>query len=231
MNIANIGMADLLGMVIGLFFTLSIFSYALGDNVFFRVASSIFVGVAAGFAVIAAWVNVIYPQLILSLFNQSRSTLTLIAIPLVMSGMMLLKISPRLSRFGNPSMAYLVGVGMATAIGGAVTGTIFPQVTASINLLSWDLPSGSVGSMWIRFVEGSIILVGTITTLVYFHFGMHQQPGQTPSRLRFIEWLAWVGQIFIAITMGVLFSGVFSAALAALIERIHFLWNIVSSIF
>lgn len=231
MNPANIGNADLLGMVISLFLTVAIFSYALADNVLFRMASSIFVGVATGFAVIVAWNNVIYPQLILSLFGQPRSTLNITIIPLILSGLMLLKISPRLSRFGNPAMAYLVGVGMATAIGGAVTGTIFPQVSASINLFSWDVSSGSVGVMWLRFVEGGIVLVGTIATLVYFQYSMHQQPGQAPRRLEVIEWIAWVGQIFIAITMGVLFSGVFSAALVALIERIHFLWNIALSFF
>ena len=231
MNLADIGMADLLGLVFGLFFTLAIFSYALGDNMLFRVASSIFVGVATGFAVIAAWDNIIQPQLILPLFNQSRSPLYLDAIPLVLSGLMLLKISPNLSRFGNPAMAYLVGVGVASAIGGAVTGTIFPQVAASINLFTSDVPVGSAGSIWLRFVEGGIVLVGTIATLVYFHFGAHPQSGQSPRRSELIEWIANVGQVFIAISLGVLFAGVFSAALAALTERILFLWNILLGFF
>jgi hypothetical protein len=34
-----------------------------------------------------------------------------------------------------------------------------------------------------------------------------------------VEFLAQVGRVFIAITLGALFAGVFSAALAALIER------------
>jgi hypothetical protein len=35
------------------------------------------------------------------------------------------------------------------------------------------------------------------------------------------------GTVFIAVTLGVLFAGVYSAALTALIERLHFLWALV----
>jgi len=41
-------------------------------------------------------------------------------------------------------------------------------------------------------------------------------------RFGFIELIAFVGSIFLAITLGVLFAGVYSAALTALIERLHF---------
>ena len=35
-----------------------------------------------------------------------------------------------------------------------------------------------------------------------------------------VEILAWIGRVYIAITFGVLFAGVYMAALTALIERI-----------
>jgi energy-converting hydrogenase Eha subunit A len=41
--------------------------------------------------------------------------------------------------------------------------------------------------------------------------------------MRLIELLAWFGRIFIAIALGVIFAGVYSAALTAFIERINFL--------
>jgi hypothetical protein len=41
-------------------------------------------------------------------------------------------------------------------------------------------------------------------------------------RVGFIEFTALVGSIFLAITLGVLFAGVYTAALTALIERLHF---------
>ena len=42
---------------------------------------------------------------------------------------------------------------------------------------------------------------------------------------RVFEWIAWVGRIFIAITLGVLFAGVYMSALTAMIERLGFVIN------
>ena len=43
---------------------------------------------------------------------------------------------------------------------------------------------------------------------------------------KMIEWGAAVGQIFIAITFGSVFAGVYTVALTALIERVNFIWSI-----
>jgi hypothetical protein len=72
-------------------------------------------------------------------------------------------------------------------------------------------------------VNGGIILVGTITSFAYFHFGAQRRQNQVPVRQAWIEELSQIGQLFIAITLGVLFAGVYSAALAALVERLSFL--------
>jgi hypothetical protein len=39
--------------------------------------------------------------------------------------------------------------------------------------------------------------------------------------------IAWVGRIFIAMTFGVLFAGVYMSALTALIERLSFILNFI----
>jgi hypothetical protein len=227
MSFANLPLTDLLGAFSGFLLSLFVFSYIFGDNFLFRIAISIFIGVAAGFAVVIAWYNVILPQLILPLFSGSSSQLFYIAIPLILSGLLLMKISPRLSGLGNPSMAYLVGVGVAAAVGGAIKGTIFPQVGAAINSFGFAT-NASMNSGWWKLFEGGIMLVGTVSSLAYFHFGIHQSPGQSLKRFELIEWIAWVGQFFIAIALAGLISGVFSASLTALIERVNFLWNFIA---
>ena len=73
------------------------------------------------------------------------------------------------------------------------------------------------------------MLVGTITTLVYFHFGAKATAGG-PQRSKLVIWLGWIGQVFIAITLGVLFAGVIAAALTALIERMNFIWYFLTSV-
>ena len=73
------------------------------------------------------------------------------------------------------------------------------------------------------------MLIGTITTLVYFHYGAKATTAG-PDRGKLIEGLGWVGQIFIAITFGLLFSGVFVAAMTALIERLNFIVTFLSTL-
>jgi heme/copper-type cytochrome/quinol oxidase subunit 2 len=78
------------------------------------------------------------------------------------------------------------------------------------------------------FINGLVILVGTVTTLIYFQFGIKRQEEGVPVQHSVIlEYLSAVGQGFIVITLGVLFAGVYIATLTALIDRVRFLWDIV----
>lgn len=220
-SFAALNLADLIGMVVGFTLTLMVFSYIFGDNALFRIAISIFIGVASGYAAVVAWYNVIWPQLIIPAAYGTSSERLYVIFPLVMSGLILFKISPRLSALGNPAVAYLLGVGMAAAIAGAIFGTVLPQSLASMNLFDLGLmPPGE--DVILQLIKGSTILLGVFTTLIYFHFGVRQKANQPASRPKWLAALAWVGQFFIAITLGALFAGVYSAALTALIERVNF---------
>jgi hypothetical protein len=133
------------------------------------------------------------------------------------------KLSPRFSSLGAIPMAYLVGVGAAAAVGGVILGTLVPQVNSSMNLFDLQLAVDRGMNVGFYLVNGGIILVGTITSFAYFHFSARHRPTQAPIRQPWIEELSQIGQLFISITLGVLFAGVFSAALAALVERLGFL--------
>ncbi len=222
MNLAVLSTSELIGTVLGFVFTLMVFSYIFGDNTIFRVAMYIFIGVTAGYATAVAFYNVIWPQMLIPIIYGSQSEQLFVLFPLIFSGLLLLKIAPRFSRLGNVSMAFIVGVGVATMIGGAVLGTIFPQVQASVNAFELDA-SMSGGDVFLRFVNGGVILLGTLTTLIYFHFGVRSGGDATSERPTWFKSLAWVGQVFIAITFGALFAGVYTAALTALIERLNFI--------
>ncbi len=224
--ISSASVVDLITGGISFLLTLIVLSYLIGDNPAFRVAVYIFIGVSAGYAAAVAWHQVLYPRLIVPLLFGSLSDRFLTVVPLVMGLLLLLKLSPRTARLGTPSMAFLVGVGAAVAIGGAVMGTLFPQARASMNAL--DL-SGA-GQYWLeRLSEGIVMLVGTVATLVYFHYGA-KATASGPQRGKLVNALSWVGQVFIAITFGVLFAGVFVAAMTALIERMNFIITFLSSL-
>ena len=216
--------SDLLTGIVSFLLTLMILSYLIGDNPLFRAAVYIFVGVSAGYAAAVAWWQVLYPRLVLPLITGSFFERVLSLIALILGVLLLMKLSPRTASLGNPSIAFLVGVSAAVAAGGAVMGTIIPQTQASFN--AYNL--AGAGNYWLeRLFFGTITLVGTITTLAYFHFGARSTPGGT-ERSRVVFVFAWIGQIFIAITLGVLFAGVLAASMTALIERLNFIWSFLA---
>jgi hypothetical protein len=213
-------LADWAGAFLGFVLTLLVFSYLIGDNPLFRITLHMFIGVSAGFAAVVAIYNVILPRLIDPLFVSDSSEQILALIPLILAGLLFAKISPRFAFIGNLPMAYLVGVSAAAAIGGAVTGTLIPQVLASINLFDVQTSQAFDANVGLRLVNGIIILVGTLATLAYFQFGrLSESPRQTQFQI-WIDGLGQVGQVFIAIMFGFLFAGIFSAALTAFIGRV-----------
>ena len=229
--------AEPVGAVIGFLLTLMVLSYIIGDNFMFRLAIHIFIGVASGYAAVLIFYNVIWNQVIVPVvqYLQGASTAVLGNIlqllpALLLSGWMLTKASPRLSRLGTPVLAFLTGVGAATVVGGALFGTIIPQVSAAASVLDLDTAPQATGQLVGWFLSGLFILVGTVTTLSYFHFGVRTLvEGTAPARRPLIESMASIGQGFIAVTLGVLFGGVLIAALIALIDRVRYLWLVILS--
>lgn len=226
MNMDNL--LEFVGLALGFLFTILIFSYLLGDNPFFRLAIHIFIGVSAAYVAIITINNVLIPRMIIPLIQGSQGERLLSILLFIPSLFLLLKVTP-LRKAGNWSVAILVGIGAAAAIGGTITGTLFPQILGTIN--SVDPSAYSISSnRWVQAINGIIIVLGTITTLIYFHFGTRDNPGHPNERQPFIENISKIGKIFLAITFGALYAGVLLSALAALVERLSFLWEFLNSI-
>lgn len=213
---------ELISALLGLLLTLMVFSYLIGDNPLFRIAVYLFIGVASGYAATIVWHYVLVPKLF-----QSLLTLNPLAIvPLAFGVSLLAKLSPRTAWIGSFAMAVLVGVGAAAAVGGALIGTLLPQAQAAID--GFDILSAGSGlEAASRLFEGVIMLGGTVFTLASFHFSAGRAVDGAPKRNRIIEGIAWVGRIFLAITFGALFAGVYMSALTAMIERLSFVLNFI----
>lgn len=238
--------ADFVGGLIAAIFTVMILSYLIGDNPLFRLATHIFIGVAAGFAGMIAWHNVLKPNLIDPLLARGSSVLLdgyffadaegrLIIGAWVLIAMLLLKLSPATARWGSLPMALMVGVAAAVVVGGAIMGTLIPQSSAAVLTLK-SLPAFSqaggqgiaqimnwVGLMAEQLSEAIILVVGTTATFAYFQFSAKRTPTGEGKRSLPMSWIANVGQVFIAITFGTMYAGALSVALIALSERMGFL--------
>lgn len=213
---------ELISALVGLILTLMVFSYLIGDNPLFRIAVYLFIGVASGYAATIVWHSLLVPKLFRPLIALNPLTI----VPLVFGVSLLAKLSARTAWIGSFAMAVLVGVGAAAAIGGALIGTLMPQAQAAINGFN-ILSAGSGLEAASRLLEGVIMLGGTVFTLASFHFSAGRAVDGVPKRNRILEGIAWVGRIFLAITFGALFAGVYMSALTAMIERLSFVLNFI----
>lgn len=224
---------DLIAGIVSFLFTLVIFSYLIGDNPLFRVAIYIFIGVSSGYIAAVAFWQVIWTRLGYPLLFGSISMIEkgLLLVPFIGSLLIFMNGSPRLAGgLGRMVIAFLAGAGAAVTLAGALRGTLLPQIFGTIN--AFDMASAraqGAGFFMEAISNAAIILAGAVFTLIYFHFGARPKADGSMHRLRIIEMMAWAGRVFIAITLGSIFAGVYAAALTALIERISSLINFVIS--
>ncbi len=220
---------DFVWALVGFLLTVMTLSYLIGDNFFFRLASSLFVGLTAGYLAVLIINGILMPYLWFPLVSGGLTTRLWTLVPVILIGLLGVSQFPRFSRLGKIPLAFLAGLVAALTVGGAVFGTIIPQtraVIAGFDLQTWQGAGGNLA----RFAEAVIMLLGTVTTLSYFHFGRRKasKPGQEANqRPKVIEGLGKVGQVFIGITLGAIFAGVFSTALLALISRIAFIGQFI----
>ncbi|MEN6481249.1 MAG: hypothetical protein ABFD29_03620 [Anaerolineaceae bacterium] len=208
--------------------TLMILSYIIGDNPLFRIATYLFIGVTAGYVAVIILYQVLYPRLLLPLINGSLAEKGIALVPLLLALLLLAKLSPKTATLGKLPMAFLAGSGAAVVIGGALLGTVFPQINATISPFDLGSSSENIG---LQLIEGAFILIGTISTLVYFQFTTITGKDQSTTKLPgMIASIGKVGQIFIGITLGAIFAGVIAASLTALIERLGFVWTYILSL-
>jgi len=223
---------DLITGFLSFLFTVLILSYVIEDNPGFRLAIHAFLGVSAGYIAIVVFQQVIINKLFLPFANGSVIERILLAFPLIMSLFLLGKSSANFEWMGRPVVALLVGVGTASAVAGALLGTLFPQIIATASLFDLSA-SQTLGSTAGNFISAIFILLGTIVTLAYFQFTLFGKNKTTGKRGWFISMIAVLGQVFIAITLGAIFSGVLIAALSALVDRaqslVLFIYQLLST--
>lgn len=202
-----------IGLWAGFVFTLMIFSYLLGDNLLYRIAVYVFVGLTAGYitiltveSVILPWINstLLAPQG--GLAGQAAG-----AVPFLLALLLLMKVSPRLGPLGNLTIAFLVGVGTAVALVGAIAGTLIPL-------------AGATGSaVRVQPINGFLLFLGTACTLVYFTYLARRKPDGRVQRSLLTRTMGSLGQFVIIITLGALYAGAILTSLTIFSERIGFL--------
>ena len=192
---------DLIGLLVGLVLTLFIYSYLLGDNPLYRLAVHILVGVSAAYAAVVVTRQVVLPVLV-RFREEPTDAANLWLLPILF--LILLFVTKRWT--GNGAVAYLMAIGAAVSLVGAVQGTLVPQILAAEHS---DLFPG----------QGVVTAVLTICILLTFQF-TRQINGREP---RWQQIFNTVGRVVLTITFAALFAAALNTSLLLLAERLTYL--------
>ena len=217
---------DLIAGVLGLLLTVMVFSYLAGNNIFFRLAMHLLIGVGAGFAAAVLIQMVLIPYLVQPLLSGSGTAFNL---SLAACLFILLLLTAFLSRFNHLSrlpLAFLIGLIAAVSIFGLARGSLAPQIMAIINRFSPELLYANNQPDWMALFKAVAMLLGVISVLLYFDHRISHPRGNA-NLAPFSDNASGVGQIFIGVSFGAIFAGVFATALLALIGRMAWIQTLV----
>ena len=189
----------MMGPWIAAFLTLAIFSYLYKDNPFYKVAEHLFVGISTGYLTSMFFWTQIQPNLFGRLWPASEYNSDLIwyklynvlgvfssvfpdggidkghhmellyLLPFALGIMMLLSVSSKLSWMARWGIAYTVGMAAGLGAYGFLNSNVLGQIKGSaFQIFNSDLPFFALASESI--FNNFIILIGTITGLMYFYF-------------------------------------------------------------
>lgn len=214
------GSGELAGTWIAGLLTLAVLSFIFGSNPAFRVAEYLFVGVAAGYAAALAWNHVLWPrvQLLLNdpVAHWPYGVFFLLGLLLLCRG------SKFVSVLGNLPLGVLFGTGAALALGGALTGSLIPQIRASVvSVYPAQYGGGLVGLAYA--LDALLLVLGTIAVLSFFHFTARGRGRLGAVWHGFIGTLGSAGRGLIMITFGALFAGAVLSFITILSSRVAFL--------
>jgi hypothetical protein len=215
--------AQTIGLWVAALLTLAVLSYVVGDNPVFRLTQYLFVGVSAGYAAALAWNYVLSPRLVLLVLDAKTGWPYAVMFAL---GLLLLARGWRpLSRLAGVPLALLLGVGAAVAIGGALRGTLVPQMAASIvSVAPVDYGGGLRG--WAYALDAAFALVSTIAVLAAYQYRT-AAAGTASAGVRLWQALGKLGRALIVLVLAALIAGAalsFYSALRGQMDLLAFDW-------
>ena len=194
--------------IIAIILTVMVLSRIAGDNPLFRIAQYLFVGVSLGLAFVVAYHQVLTPMV--RTIAGSTDGAIIYGIPLVLGLLFLPRITRRqeISWLANIPLALVFGVGAALALGGAIVGTLVPQILDTSNRPLAGDPAQVAGAI--------VLALGTVITLAAFYY---TAPAEGP-RARILAPIAAVGHWLLMIAFGFFFASAVQSYMSALIDRI-----------
>ncbi|MCA9005415.1 MAG: hypothetical protein KDA70_09110 [Planctomycetaceae bacterium] len=215
------------GLWVAAFCTLAIFSFLYGDNPLYKFTEAIFVGVSAGYAmVVAFWTEIatnlfakLLPGLARITFYPDIDSTTrpelLYLIPLVLSILLLWRLSPKGSWIARWPLAFFIGATAGIRLISYLETDFIGQLQSTVMPFLVFASDGSL--LWDKSLKNTVFIVGVLSCMVYFFFSIEHEG--------IIKYVSRLGIWVLMVTFGASFAYTVMGRIALLSGRLVFLFN------
>lgn len=206
-----------IGIWIGAIGTLALFSLIYRENRLYRLFEHMFIGLAAGYTIKAAWHQILLPQWWTPMTKQGQWPWVFA----LFGGMLFYTIfTKRYNWMSRISIGVLLGFAAGQAFQ-ATANIYIPQIRGSFKPLwvtSEMLPPGSSVTPLGQSLSNIIFVLIIVTVMTYFFFSFEQKNKALVATAR-------TGRLMLMFAFGAIFGSTVMARMALLIDRVWFLMN------
>ena len=191
---------DQIGIIFELVFTILIYTFIVKENVFYRFAEHVFVGVSTGFTVILA-LKSIYNVAYINIVDNQRYSLF---IAVILGLMLYLRYNPKTEVLYRWPIALLIGVGASLAMTAGIDAYFLKQIRATI------VPLNTFNNV--------VLVFATVFALFYFFFTIPREDvvSKTTGKL---------GRYIIMTGLGASYAGIIASRITLVINRMTFIYT------
>jgi hypothetical protein len=215
---------------IGVFLTLSIYSFLYRDNPLYKFGEHLFVGVANAFTLTFMFHRIIMPIMIQPFVNAVRQAGTeglsgqlwnpyaneanfLVIVPGLIGCFYFARFIPKIAWMVRIPIGLFMGYYVGRSVPAYLEGSVFPQMRGT--MLTQATFDAAQGGGTTPGIFAAIILVGVLGTLTYFFFSKEHKG--------IVKWGAQLGIIFVMVGFGASFGFTVMARVSLAIGRFIFI--------
>lgn len=185
--------------------TLAIYSFLYKDNIIYKIAEYLLVGVSIGYTTAITWHNVIIAKMVVPVVDYHRYYMI---IPAIIGCLMFTRFFKKVSWLSKIPISFIIGAGAGIGLPLSFQTYVLEHTKDTI-VIPWH------GGNTMLLVDALLIFIGVVATLVYFFFSVKHKG--------VVGKIANVGIWYIMISFGATFGFTVMARMSLFIDRMQFL--------
>jgi hypothetical protein len=200
-------MYQTIGIWVGAFFTLAIYSFLYKENPLYRLAEHLVVGASLGYTIAVTYDVTLKPRLIEPLFAGNH---WILLIPAILGLLYITRFIPGIAWLSRYPIAFLMGTSMGVSFPLTMKAQVLRQLEGAM------VPLYTSGMHWSEVAGNIVLIFGTLAALIYFFFSK-------PHKGLFFGTGSKIGIWVIMLGFGATFGFTVMGRISLLIGRIQYL--------